>query len=158
MNKKFLYFSLVVEILCILALSFSLNGWVEMNDFPSSFSGILNRKIAINGVAIVFYCLLFLTYLILILLRKKNLGKFIYIIEIIGLILIIYVDVILMINVIDWIREGYVFSEIIILNAFSFVLVTEMVAYLTYSFIKDFIANNKIGRKQLQEKIDKLGE
>ena len=144
MNKKFLCFSLVVTIFCIVALSFSLNGWIEMNDFPSSFSGILNRKIAINWIALAFYCLVFLTYLIL--LKRKTLSKYIYIIEIISLILIIYVDVILMINVIDWIREGYYHSETIILNAFGFVLVTEMAVYLTYSLIKNFIVNYKNSR------------
>ena len=144
MNKKFLCFGLVVTIFCVVALSFSLNGWIEMNDFPSSFSSILNTKITINWIALAFYCLVFLTYLIL--LRKKTLSKYIYIIEIINLILIIYVDVILMINVIDWIREGYYHSETIILNAFSFVLVTELALYLMYSLIKKFIVNYKNGR------------
>lgn len=144
MNKKFLCFGLVVTIFCVVALSFSLNGWIEMNDFPSSFSSILNTKITINWIALAFYCLVFLTYLIL--LRKKTLSKYIYIIEIINLILIIYVDVILMINVIDWIREGYYHSETIILNAFSFVLVTELALYLMYSLIKNFIVNYKNGR------------
>ena len=144
MNKKFLCFNLVVAIFCIVALSFSLNGWIEMNDFPSSFSGILNKKITINWIALAFYCLVFLTYLIL--LKKKTLSKYIYIIEIISLILIIYVDVILMINVIDWIREGYYHSETIILNAFSFVLLTELALYLMCSLIKNFIVNYKNGR------------
>ena len=148
MNKKIIYVYLFIIVLNIIALALSLNGWVDMN-YYSNYSSILNKRIIINAIALFISSIEFLFLVLLFLKRKTNINiKFVY--KIISIIFLLYIDIVLMINAVHWIREGYVFSEIIILNAFSFVLVSELIIYGVYNLIKNSIIN-----RQSSQDIDK---
>ncbi len=148
MKTKILFLIIIATlVLSITAISLGLDWWVYML-YPSShpYYSILVEKIALNSVAVSFAGILLIITLFLLFYKSKNKQsyKVKLIIEIVYVVFFVYIAVILMLNTLDWIIEGEGFTDIILLNSTSFVLVAELAIYAIYILIKGYIHHRKM--------------
>ena len=133
MKRKILFISiLLVLVFSLTALSLSLNEWLDMTE--GSFKPkIVSVRIALNIVSITFNACLILFMLALPFLRKKELKNRIKLVfNIVIAVMSIFITAILLMNSLNWVAEGYAFSEIILTNSFSVVLMLEISLYECY--------------------------
>ena len=144
MKTKILFLIIIATlVLSITVVSLSLQGWAAMNLIPNT---ILNKRIVLNSVAVSLASILLIMTLFLLFYKSKNKQSYKakLIIEIVYVVFFVYIDVILMLNTLDWIIEGEGFTDIILLNSTSFVLVAELAIYAIYILIKGYIHHRKV--------------